>query len=154
MHRNKSPGCPIEGAWDLKQCQRPGSLGSETVSETRQPGIWNGVRDQAAWDLKQCQRPGRQAGSLLYISGDAHFIWEGGEGWDIQYNTIQYNTIQYNNENFYSAGILGVAKFKSASSQKPSNRKLESRGKPYSSSRDPEIDYLKGGYTRPKRCVF
>ena len=28
--------------------------------------------------------------------------------------TIQYNTIQYNTENFYSAGILGVAKFKGA----------------------------------------
>ena len=37
----------------------------------------------------------------------------------MQCNTIQYNTIQYNTENFYSAGILGVAKFKGASSQKP-----------------------------------
>ena len=35
-----------------------------------------------------------------------------------------YSTIQYNTENFYSAGILGVAKFKGASSQNPSNRKL------------------------------
>ena len=53
---------------------------------------------------------------------------------------VNNNTIQYNTENFYSAGILGVAKFKGASSQNPSNRKLKSRGKPYSSSRDREIN--------------
>ena len=41
----------------------------------------------------------------------------------IQYNTIQYNTIQHNTENFYSAGILGVAKFKGASSQKSIRQK-------------------------------
>ena len=57
-------------------------------------------------------------------------------------NTIQI-TIQYNTENFYSAGILGVAKFKGASSQNPSNRKLKSRGKSYSSSRDREINWLR-----------
>ena len=33
---------------------------------------------------------------------------------------------QYITENFYRSGILGVAKFKSPSSQKPSNRKLKS----------------------------
>ena len=48
--------------------------------------------------------------------------------------------LQYNTENFYSASMLGVAKFKGASSQNPSNRKLNSRGKPYSSSRDWEIN--------------
>ena len=58
----------------------------------------------------------------------------------IQYNTIQYNTIQYNTENFYSASILGIAKFKGASSQNLANRKLKSGGKPYSSSRDREIN--------------
>ena len=35
----------------------------------------------------------------------------------IQYNTIQYNIVQYSTENFYSAAIFGVAKFKGASSQ-------------------------------------
>ena len=63
-------------------------------------------------------------------------------------------TIQYNTEKFYSAGILGVAKFKGASSQNPSNRKLKSRGKPYSSSRDREINWLRRIRYRPKRCVF
>ena len=58
----------------------------------------------------------------------------------IQCSTIQYNTIQYNTENFYSAGILGVAKFKGASSPKPWDRKHMYRGKPYWSSRDQEVN--------------
>ena len=62
--------------------------------------------------------------------------------------------IQYNTKNFYSACILGVAKFKGVSSQNPSNRKLKSRGKPYSSSRDREINWLRRIYARPKRCFF
>ena len=46
--------------------------------------------------------------------------------------------------------MLGVAKFKGASSQNPSNRKLKPGGKPYSSSRDREINWLRRIRHRPK----
>ena len=67
----------------------------------------------------------------------------GNEPQGCQVTNSGLTTIQYNTENFYSAGILGTAKFKGASSQNPSNRKLKSRGKPYSSSRDQEINWLR-----------
>ena len=40
----------------------------------------------------------------------------------VQYSTVQYSTVQYSPINFYSAGIVGVANFKGASSQKAYNK--------------------------------
>ena len=73
--------------------------------------------------------------------------WPGGNwpdtaGYTIQYNTIQYNTIQYW-KLLYIAPVSSRSQVQGASSQNPSNRKLTSRGKPYSSSRDREINWLR-----------